>query len=88
MPLPLRLMAKQVLDQVIDYHSDSLHPEDKNLYSIQGANQISNHLEQGSGQITGLDDFQKQIKWYDQWSSVPFKDLWPTVDQLIQNTLK
>jgi organic radical activating enzyme len=87
MPLSIRLQAKQALDQVIDYHRDSLHPEDKDLYPIQGASLISDHLEQGSGQMIGLADFQKQISWYDQWSSVSFKDLWPDVDQLIQNTL-
>jgi len=87
MPLPIRLMAKQVLDQVIIYHRDSLHPEDRDLYPFQGANQISKHLEQGSGQTIGLADFQKQIKWYDQWSSIPFSDLWPGVTKLTNQHL-
>jgi MoaA/NifB/PqqE/SkfB family radical SAM enzyme len=87
MPLPIRLLAKKILDQVIDYHRDSLPAEDRDLYPIVGVESISRHLEQGSGQIIGLTDFQKQIKWYDQWSSVPFRDLWPNVIELIDQHL-
>ena len=29
MPIPIRLLAKQVLDQALNYHYDSLHPEDR-----------------------------------------------------------
>lgn len=87
MPLPIRLMAKQVLDQVMIYHRDSLHPEDRDLYPFQGADQISKHLEQGSGQTIRLADFQKQINWYDQWSSIPFKTLWPNVVELTNQHL-
>ena len=87
MPAPIRLLAKQVLDQVLEYHYDSLHPEDQDLYPIIGFDQVSKHLEHGGGHITGLADFQKQIKWYDQWSRIPFQDLWPNVVKLTNQHL-
>jgi MoaA/NifB/PqqE/SkfB family radical SAM enzyme len=87
MPAPIRLLAKQVLDQVLEYHYDSLHPEDRDLYPIIGLDQVSKHLEQGGGHVTALADFQKQINWYDQWSSVPFNDLWPNVVNLTNQHL-
>jgi hypothetical protein len=87
MPTPIRLLAKKILDQIIEFHVNSLHPEDKDLYPILGFEQIMIHLEQGSGQTIGLEDFQKQINWYDQWSSIPFKDLWPNVTAIIKQYL-
>ena len=87
MPTPIRLLAKKILDQVIEFHVNSLHPEDKDLYPILGFKQIMMHLEQGSGQTIDLEDFQKQINWYDQWSSIPFKDLWPNVTAITKQYL-
>lgn len=87
MPTPIRALAKEILNQIVDYHYNSLHPEDRELYPIQGFEQISDHLDQGGEQVIGLADFQKQIKWYDQWSITPFQDLWPNVVELTNQHL-
>ena len=80
MPLPIRMEAKKILNQVIEYHRDSLHPEDRDLYPIQGFESVLSHLERGiDGNPVGLLEFQKQIKWYDQWSNTKFHDLWPDI---------
>ena len=88
MPLPIRLIAKEELDQVINYHNETVHPEDRELYPIHGIDQISLHLEKGNhAQTVSLLDFQKQIKWYDQWSGVRFQNLWPDVITLTNQYL-
>lgn len=80
MPLVIRLEAKKILAQSMQYHTDSLPPEDRDFYPIQGFELLWSHLEKGNGrEPVGLLEFQEQIKWYDQWSSNKFQDLWPDV---------
>jgi len=80
MPGPIRHAAKAQLIAVVEYHQQSLHPEDQFLYPIQGVESFLAQLDnQTDNKVTTRADFQKQIKWYDQWSSIPFDDLWPDV---------
>jgi hypothetical protein len=88
MPQPIRQVASQILNQVVEYHTNSLHPEDKNLYPIQGIEQLSVHLENNNkSQLISRLEFQKQIQWYDQWSTVHFQELWPNVIALTDQHL-
>jgi molybdenum cofactor biosynthesis enzyme MoaA len=87
MPQPIKQIARQILDQVVEYHNNSLRLEDRNLYPIQGIKQVSAHLENNNGQLISQSEFQKQIQWYDQWSAVGFRELWPNVIALTDHYL-
>ena len=83
MPTPIRQRAKEVLTAVRNYHLDSLHIEDRDLYPIQGIEQIISNLETpNTNTLTSQLNFKKQIAWYDQWSSTRFCDLWPNLVEL------
>jgi organic radical activating enzyme len=87
MPLPVRLEAKKILNQVIHYHRESLHPEDRDFYPIQGFESVLSHLEKGSDKTIELLDFQNRINWYNQWSKIKFQELWPNVVALTNQYL-
>jgi MoaA/NifB/PqqE/SkfB family radical SAM enzyme len=88
MPEPIRHAAKAQLLAVVEYHRQSLHPEDQFLYPIQGVESFLAHLDkQTNNKVTTRSDFQKQIKWYDQWSGIPFVDLWPDVIKITNQHL-
>ena len=88
MPLAIRKIAKQQLIETAEYHYQSLHPEDRSFYPIQGIESFLAHLEkQTDNKLTTRAEFEKQIAWYDQWSSVPFQTLWPNVIDLVNQHL-
>ena len=87
MPQPIKQMARQILDQVVEYHNNSLQLADRDLYPIQGIKQISAHLANNNSQTISQSEFQKQIQWYDQWSAVGFRELWPKVIALTDQYL-
>jgi len=88
MPDPIRQAALDCLNATVQYHRDSLHPEDRDLYCIQGASQLITHLEKLCREsITTKSAFEQQIAWYDQWSKIGFKDLWPAVIRLTDQYL-
>jgi MoaA/NifB/PqqE/SkfB family radical SAM enzyme len=85
---PIRQVALSSLINAVQYHRESLHPEDRDLYYIQGADQLMQRLEkQNNNESITLDKFEQQIAWYDQWNNVPFKDLWPDVVKLTKQYL-
>jgi MoaA/NifB/PqqE/SkfB family radical SAM enzyme len=88
MPPAIKKMAKQQLIETADYHYQSLHPEDRSFYPIQGIDSFLAHLEkQTDNKSTTRTEFKKQIAWYDQWSTVPFQSLWPNVIELVEQHL-
>lgn len=84
MPESIRLVAAKELDAAIQWHFENLHPEDKELYPLKGADTILTQLYQSDkpASVT-LDDFLNKIKWYDQYHHTAFKDLWPNVIDLV-----
>lgn len=88
MPAPIRLAAAEELERAIQWHSDHLHPEDRDLYPFQGADAILAQLRKTTlpSQIT-LDRFLSKIEWYDQYNDTSFGTLWPDVLDLVKEHL-
>ena len=88
MPPYIRNIARVHLTETADYHYQSLHHEDRSFYPIQGIESFLAHLEkQTNNTLTTRLEFENQIAWYDQWSAVPFRSLWPNVIELIEQHL-
>lgn len=87
MPESVRKLALTELELAKKYQIDSLHPEDQDLYPMQGTDALISSLKRPAQKITTLDEFKKQIVWYDQWSEVKFADLWPNLVRLIEQEL-
>lgn len=87
MPDAIRELAAKELELAKQYQIDSLHPEDRELYPMQGIDALINSLKQPAKQIPTLSEFNKQIEWYDQWSDVKFADLWPNIIELVNQEL-
>lgn len=87
MPNAIRELASTELELAKQYQIDSLHPEDRELYPMQGIDALINSLKQPAKRIPTLSEFNKQIEWYDQWSKVKFGDLWPNIIDLVNQEL-
>jgi MoaA/NifB/PqqE/SkfB family radical SAM enzyme len=83
MPMPIKQQARQELEQAQQWHIDSLHPEDRQFYPLQGAEQLLQSLNSESTNQIMLSAFQEKINWYNQWSSVSFETLWPDIIPLV-----
>jgi len=88
MPEPIRLAAANELERAKQWHFENLHPEDKDLYPLQGADTILNQLRQSEipASIT-LENFLNKIQWYDQYHPLKFDALWPNVIDLAKKYL-
>jgi MoaA/NifB/PqqE/SkfB family radical SAM enzyme len=83
MPTAIKQQARQELERAQQWHINSLHPEDRQFYPLQGVDQLLQSLNfESLNQIT-LSAFQEKINWYNQWSSVPFETLWPDIIPLV-----
>lgn len=87
MPGPIKQRAKQELTSAMAWHIQSLHPEDRHLYPMQGADQLLASLDNPDTHVVSLSDFDKKIQWYNSWATVPFNMLWPEVVHLTKNHL-
>jgi MoaA/NifB/PqqE/SkfB family radical SAM enzyme len=89
MPEPIRQQALQCLEETIQYHHDSTHPDDLGLYPLQGIDQLKLQLQSDdfSNATISKEKFWKQIEWYNQWSQSKFQDLWPHVSELVNQHL-
>jgi len=88
MPHPVRLAAAKELEAVIHWHFENLHPNDKDLYPLQGADAILNQLLQSApSSVVSSEDFLNKIAWYDQYHHINFKQLWPNVIDLVEKYL-
>lgn len=88
MPVSLRQLASNQLKMTIEWHKNSLHPEDREFYPWVGAETLLNSLTNTINSEITLEQFNKKINWYDQWSKFKFADLWPETYQLIQSKLQ
>ena len=88
MPMPIRMAAADELERAIKWHVDQLHPEDKDLYTFNGADATLAQLRKSTGlsRIT-LDSFLSKIEWYDQYNETNFATLWPNVLDLVKKHL-
>jgi MoaA/NifB/PqqE/SkfB family radical SAM enzyme len=88
-PQDIRALASKKLKQAQQIHLDSIPAEDHDLYSFQGLDAILNSiLENNPTKTITLEEFDKKIQWYDQWGRTRFADLWPDLNDLVQNHLK
>ena len=87
-PKEIQSLAADILDNVQKQHKESLHPEDQNLYPLQGANEIMSSLRDDlPNKFITLDKFVNKIDWYDRWSEKKFETLWPEINDLIHKSL-
>lgn len=88
-PDQIRKIAADQLQLAQHQHFNSIHPEDRDFYPIQGVNSLLEFLLNSHSKNTvTLEQFDKKIKWYDQWNEKKFVDLWPDVDKMIRLYLK
>jgi len=88
-PYQVRKIAADHLQLAHNQHFNSIHPDDRDFYPIQGADSIlrsllSNHSEN----ILTLEQFNEKITWYDQWNEKKFVELWPDVAEMIRSYLQ
>jgi hypothetical protein len=88
MPAEVKQLALTHLQEAQDWHKNALHPEDRDLYPWSGVDTLIEYLKRPTPVLTTLANFESKIKWYDQWSTKKFADLWPNLNQLVHNTLK
>jgi MoaA/NifB/PqqE/SkfB family radical SAM enzyme len=87
MPTELKQLALQELNLAKDWHTNALHPEDRDLYHWTGVNELIKQLNTPTPEPITLSEFESKMQWYDSWSVEKFSNLWPTVNQLIQKHL-
>ena len=69
MPVSVQQLAKEQLEKTLITHQDQLHPDDKDLYPLQGISKLIDALTCVDGYTT-VAEFEKQIEFYNKWSNV------------------
>ena len=87
MPTEIKQLALQELQLAKEWHTNALHPDDRDLYSWTGADTLINQLNNPTPVPITLSEFESKMQWYDSWSVEKFSNLWPKVNQLIQKHL-
>jgi MoaA/NifB/PqqE/SkfB family radical SAM enzyme len=88
-PKSIRDFASDKLKLVLKNHQNFIHPDDHELFPIHGLEDLLQGLENNHNKnMVTLEDFNKKINWYDQWSKRKFVDLWPDIYVMIKNELK
>jgi len=88
LPLSIQKIALDQLKLTQQQHLESLHPEDQDLFPMEGADLLIKNLSNGKIEYPiSLNDFYEKIKWYDQWGHLKFEKLWPELNQLISQSL-
>jgi organic radical activating enzyme len=89
MPLPMQKIALDQLLSALDIHASNIHPEDRDLYPIENASRIIQHLQSQQQPNSNLtkQQFNERIKWTNQWNKNQFQDLWPEVINLVDQYL-
>jgi len=88
-PYQIRKIAADHLQLAHNQHYNSIHPEDRDFYSIQGADALKEFLLNNPSKNTvTLEEFDEKIKWYDQWNEKKFVDLWPDVAEMVRSYLQ
>ena len=88
LPLEIKQLALQELILANNWHTNALHPEDRDLYSWTGADELIKQLNTPTAVPITLSEFESKMQWYDSWSVEKFSKLWPALDLLIQRYLK
>jgi hypothetical protein len=88
MPKEIKQLALQELMSAKDWHTNALHPEDRDLYPWTGADELIKQLNTPTPTPITLSEFESKMQWYDSWSAEKFSTLWPEVAELIQKYLK
>jgi hypothetical protein len=84
MPAAIQVLAEQILNDVVQTHYETIHPEDRDFYPLANLDLIKTKLAQAQGKSCSKKEFYNQIAWYDKWSNRKFKDLWPHVIDLVE----
>lgn len=77
MPESVKLAASAELESAIKWHTESLHPEDRELYPMNGVEQLLAALQLPTLNPITQEQFVNKIKWFDSWNTERFEDLWP-----------
>jgi MoaA/NifB/PqqE/SkfB family radical SAM enzyme len=88
MPQEIKELALTQLEKVCEWHTNAIHPEDREFYRIDGADALIAQLKINTPSTISLEEFNSKTQWYDQWSVKKFANLWPEVNQLVQRNLK
>lgn len=77
MPESVKLIALAELEQAIKWHTQSIHPEDQDLYTMQGTEPLLASLKLPTTEPISVEEIKQKIKWFDSWNNKRFEDLWP-----------
>lgn len=90
MPGPIQQHAKECLQSSVKFHYNNIHPEDWDLYPMSNVNEIISKLNDNQSFESNVtfDDFLKRIEWYDQWTDLRFRNIWPNLINLVQQHLE
>jgi MoaA/NifB/PqqE/SkfB family radical SAM enzyme len=88
LPDKIKELALAQLQEAQEWHTNAIHPDDREFFRIDGADVLIAQLKIGAPAKISLAEFDSKIQWYDQWSTKKFANLWPDVSQLICSTLK
>lgn len=84
MPKDIQKLAAIELGKAKEIHYKNIHIEDHQLYSIDHADSLINHLVKETDPIiVSKEEFINRIAWYDQWNNQKFQDLWPHVLEMV-----
>lgn len=84
LPAIIQALASQQLEDTIKFHCANIHPEDRDFYPLANLESINAKLKDTPIHIVTKKEFYDQIAWYDQWTDLRFKDLWPHVIDLVE----
>ena len=86
MPEAIKLAASKELESAVRWHTESLHPEDRDLYPMVGVEPLLASLQLPTLNPITREEVKNKIKWFDSWNTGRFEDLWPnTVLHLLKN---
>lgn len=88
MPAEIKQLASEQLRIAIEWHKNSLHPEDRDFYPWVGAETLLDSLSNKINNEITLEQFNKKIEWFDKWSDSKFANLWPETCEMIRAKLK
>jgi len=83
MPDSIKLTALAELEKTIQWHNESLHPEDRDLFTMQGVDALITFLKRQNNNPISFVDVWNKIEWFDSWNHRRFKELWPNVALLL-----
>lgn len=85
MPPEIKRQALMHLKETVEWHTNSLIPEDRNFYPFVGSEQLIQFLEktQNTPAKVTKEQVLNQIKNFDRWCTRSFAEHWPNVFDLL-----